>query len=1275
MEPLLNTSHKDNSQHFLIFIFLCVLSILNTNHSNAAPNKRFVSLDDTELESLGILNVTIQDPQGYMWFGSDNGLVRYDGYNYTQFRHNPKDSSSLSSSNIIDLLVDHRDQLWVVTSAGVDIFAPKKEKFSHFPYVTLLENTPSTVWRILEDRNKNLWLAIRGGGLVRVSFDESHERTPSYQHFTHDIQNANSIASNDVRAIFEDNTGTLWIGTHDKGLDKFVPENNSFQHFRHTPDNNNSLIHNQVITITEDHQGELWIGTSGGGISRLNNDRNLFINYQHNPEDNNSIGANFVWDILEDKQHQLWIATDGGGLNLFNREDDNFHRYMPQYGDTGSIASSKIRSIYQAPDESLWFGLFPSGVSKLDHYASTFRHYTWRPESGNSLNKNLTNNEVLSVTQGQNNTLWVGTEKGLNALNLDTGSIRHFIHNKNDEKSIGADPILKVLEDSNDILWVSTWRAGLSRLNPGENEFIRYLPQPGVQNQLQHSEIWALYEDSKGELWIGTHEAGLYRYNRKKDEFIQYAFSENKLSTVIIGVFYEDSQGNFWIGSGLGLSLFNRENLSIQHFTHNKNVPGSISHGGVTSIKEDTKGNLWVSTLGGGVNIFDRSTKTFTNFREEDGLSDNMVSGIEEDKFGFIWFGTGNGLSRFDPNTKKFRNFYQHHGLPGNAYRKSAHTKISTGDLVFGSSKGLVIFNPTNISQNLTPPPVVITDIQVLNKSLKKNQDGSQLKHSISQIHHLTLNHNQSVFSFQFAALNYHQPESNQYAYKLVGFDDHWNFVGTRRWASYTNLDPGQYTFHVKATNNDGLWNEKGTELSLTILPPWWLTWWAYCIYLIIFFAVVALVFYTLWHKKRAENESKMIQRLQQIDKTKDDFLATTSHELRTPLNGIIGLSESLIGGVTGPLPQATIDNLNMIVSSGKRLANLVNDILDFSSLRENTISLHQQEVDIHSLTKVVMSLSLHLLGEKPILLVNKVTRGLPRVYVDENRLQQILYNLVGNAIKFTEEGEVTISAYIGDKHDHKHVSEDGRDHWLWINIQDTGIGISANKLNRIFDPFEQGDATKSRAYAGTGLGLAVSKQLIELHGGTIGVTSTPGKGSTFKFSLPIALESEYNTILNTQRALGLDDIKIVDTQEFPAINTEIHNTNGYHVLIVDDDPINRLVLSNFLTLQNYRHTECKNGEDALKLIQQKNDIDIILLDIMMPVLSGYDVCKEIRTTYSQTDLPVIFLSANKHEEDIRASQSVGGNDYLSKPVDRDELYARLNIHLELRDIKSKKMF
>ena len=724
--------------------------------------------------------------------------------------------------------------------------------------------------------------------------------------------------------------------------------------------------------------------------------------------------------------------------------------------------------------------------------------------------------------------------------------------------------------------------------------------------------------------------------------------------------FYDSLNQQIWsrIETG-GLNVYSRKTKSNKRFLKVLENPNSLSNDDIRVIFKDSKENVWIGTANG-LNKFIPGSESFERFMQKDGLPGKAVHGIMEDGQGNIWLSFyESGIAKFNPDTKVFTSFTTSDGLKTNRFWMRSTLKDKDGTFYFGDDEGLTVFHPDSIRINETIPPVYITKLKLFNKELLPDSSHSILKLPITLTKSIELRHDQNVLTFEYAALNYINANKNQYAYQLEGFDKDWQYVGNKREATYTNLSPGEYTFRVKGSNNNSVWNEEGAALQITVLPPWHQTWWARTLFGIVLLGGLASLYRwrTKTHREKIaqqqlalQKEQEVNQQLQKIDQLKDQFLANTSHELRTPLHGIIGLSESMITETADPNHK---ENLSMIISSGKRLGNLVNDILDFSKLKNFDIQLSQKPIGLHALVDVVMKNNIPLIKGKDVDLVNNVEVDLPAVFADENRLQQVLYNLLGNAIKFTERGKIIIAS-------------EQKKEMIEVSVTDSGIGIPENKRDAIFQEFEQGDGSISREFTGTGLGLSISKRLVELHGGKMWVRSKVGEGSTFFFTLPISTEKATTLSVVTPDNSRLNVAKT--TTNLTTVEKNV-NANAIRILVVDDEPINQQVLKNHLATKGFQITQAMNGDEAIKAILENDAYDLVLLDVMMPRMSGFEVCQKIREQYLMSELPVIMVTAKDQLQDIVQGLSLGANDYLPKPFQKEELLARVKTQLDLHRI------
>jgi len=1302
---------------------LCVTILLFPNlPPNLSARESRIRFDRISIDQ-GLSNSSIlcilQDSKGFMWFGTWDGLNKYDGYKFTVYRRDSEKSHGLNGNVIWSVYEDHEEVLWIGASTGLYKFDREKERFIRYQHdpddpESLSHNK---VFSIHEDHENILWIGTEHGGLNK--FDRKKERFIRYQHDPDDLS---SLSHNIVTSICDDHENVLWIGTRN-GLNRFDREKGQFIRYEHDPDDPRSLSSNSVLSVYEDHEGKLWIGT-GRGLNKFDRKKEQFVRYEHDPDDPHSLSNNIIRTVHEDHEDKLWIGTHGG-LNKFDRKKEQFVRYEHDPDDPHSLSHNMILSVYEDRSDVLWIGTRSGGgLNKFDREKDPFVHY--KHISGDP--RSLSHNNIRSVYEDHDGVVWIGTSLGgLNKLvpdpeqGFDEKKDRFvcYGHVPGDPRSLSGNRVFWIYEDRENVLWIGTDR-GLNKLVRnsvqglgGEKEkFVRYQHDPDDPHSLSHNSVLSIYEDHEGMFWVGTWGGGLNRFDREKEQFIHYKHDPDdpaSLSYNYIKSVYEDRSGALWIGTASGgLDKFDREKEEFVHYRHDPDDPRSLSNNVVMSVSEDHEGILWIGTHGGGLNRFDSEKEIFTHYTKKDGLPSDLIYGVLEDGQGNFWISTGKGLSEFDPRTGTFVNYDVKDGLQSNEFSPSAYCKGPSGRMYFGGINGLNIFSPSDMNTGKDHPhipQIVITDFKLFNKSVSPRDEGenrdSPLLKSVGMTEEIELTYKDNSFSFEFAALQYVSPEKNQYAYMMGGFDKAWNYVdSTRRFATYTNLSPGKYVFMVRGSNSDGTWDEcgdaargsvsdkhtgrkttssaimrnsrisstdlrtdTGAAIAITITPPPWKTWWAYTIY---FTGLACLILGVVWYDTKAQSEKlvrqqKELDRQRQIDKLKDEFLANTSHELRTPLNGIIGIADSMIDGAVGPISSEQELNLSMISSSGRRLANLVNDILDFSKLRNMELRITLKPVDVRNIAHAVIALSQPLIGQKAVVLLNHIPDDLPLVRADENRLQQILHNLIGNAVKFTHEGRVTVSA--ASENSQNEASD------IRISVSDTGIGISEEKHESIFKSFEQADGSVVREYGGTGLGLSVTKQLLELHGSSIELESSPDKGSVFSFTLPAAEEQGGGQIAvrrMTDRLSSFEPETRNPDDESPTDNHPVTTDNRETVLIVDDEIVNIQVLRNHLSSHNYRVLSAQNGFQALQILR-KEEPDIIILDLMMPRMSGYEVCRKIRETKDAASLPIVMLTAKNQTADLIRGLNSGANDYLTKPFNKEELLVRARTHLELK--------
>ncbi len=1213
----------------------------------------------------------LQDRLGFLWVGTEDGLNRYDGYGFKVFRHDSDDPASLSDNYVFSLCEDDDGNLWVGTYNGLNRYDrefDRFEKYKHNPSdsSSISNNVIRTIYK---DKRGKLWMGTQGG-LNRYDGNQQFTR------YVHDPNNPNSLKNNSVLVAYEDSESLFWVGSEGGGLHRMDRETGAFERFYSEEGGPQFLDHNRIWGLEEDETGRLWIGAMGGGLSYYDRKTGVFTHVHADPADPKSLSSNSIAALYKDKEGAIWAGTWEGGLNRLDWNGDqlSFSRFQNDPADPASLSHNIVIAVYEDNNGIVWVGT-QGGLNRFERSYSVFRNFTHRPEDPQS----LSHSNVVAIHETRTGALWVGTSGGgLNLVDRKTGKSLHYMPGDG-EHSLSDDEISSIYKDSSDVLWVGSNGNGLNRYDDALKGFVTFKRQEDDPNSLSNNYLRVIYEDSSWSLWFGTRN-GMNLYDKAAEHFERHLYEEANPSAInSIYAIVEDSQdpSRLWVGADGGLLHYHKQSRTFTHYRYDPNDPDSLRNDSVVAIHEGSDGGVWLGTSGAGLNRLDRKTGKFRAWTYKQGLANNVVYGILEDKTGRLWISTNKGISVMNVKEERFTNYGVRDGLLNREFNAGAFFKSPSGEMFFGGVDGFCSFFPEDIVDSEFIPPVAITDFRIANQSapLDRYQKNSPLKQAIGETRALTLNHRQNMFSFEFAALDFTQPDLNRYRYKMEGYNDEWiSTDATNRLAAYTSLPAGSYTFRVQGSNHDGVWNEEGAAIKLRILPPPWWSWWAKSLYGLIILSLVG--WYMRLQRERldrerqisrqqrqmtqqaqqmAEQERKVSSRLRQIDKLKDEFLANTSHELRTPLHGMIGLAESLLDG--GEAAVDTRKNLNMIVSAGKRLSNLVNDILDFSQLKNKNLQLRRGPVDVKALADVVISVTQPLVRDKDLKLLNQIPNDLPPVNGDEDRLQQILYNLIGNAVKFTDAGRVRIGAE----------TRDGR---LCLWIEDTGIGIPKDKLERVFMSFEQVDGSESRSYGGTGLGLAVTKQLVELHEGRITVKSEPGEGSLFSIYLPLADTNCQCEGRPPEAPPVQEDPDLFEPElEAPApLASAFREGKQFSILIVDDEPINRQVLLNHLSNQSYKIVEAGSGQEALDLVATSPPFDLILLDVMMPKLSGYEVCRKLREEHPVHELPIIFLTAKTRVTDLISGFDSGANDYLTKPVSKSELLSRVKTHLELLD-------
>jgi len=836
----------------------------------------------------------IRDSKGFMWFGTLDGLNRYDGYEFRVFRHDPEDEDSLSSDFIMALYQDRDDFLWVGTSGGgLNRYDPSTEQFNHYRHDPADPNTLSSdnVTSLYQDREGILWIGTDGGGLNRYN-----PTTETFTRYANNPDDPYSLSHNVVWAMHEDEQGVLWVGSDGGGLNRFDRQTGRFSAHRHDPGNPDSLGGDSVLAIEEGLDGSLWLGTRSSGLDRFDLETERFVHYQYDPDEPYSLSNDGVWDLYTDPSGILWIGTLGGGLNRLEVQPKDgqvarFVRYEPNPNEPNSLNHNQVKEIYADPSGLLWLATVGGGVNLVDLERKPFTNFHRKTGDTNS----LSSNDILEVYEDREGVLWVGTGGGgLNRLDRQTMQYTHYVHHPNDPQSLSDNHIRAIVEDRDGALWLAT-RAGLNRFDPQTEQFTVYSASPDDPSGLLNDSIWGIHMDAHGMMWIGTPVA-LNRFDPLTGQFRAFQndpADPSSISGNTVVVIHEDQAGLLWFGTrGDGLNRFDSETERFTQYRHDPENIHSLGGNTVWSIHEDPDGVLWIGTSSG-LDRLDPDEELFTHYGEKDGLPGGSVMSIldDSDQSGpNLWLSTSSGLIKFDPKSKTLRRYDTGDGLQGNEFNWDSAFKTDNGELFFGGTKGLTAFYPDQIQDSEFVPPLVIIDFQLANQSVEIGAD-SVLEQSILKTEHLNLSYEDRVISFEFAALNYRAPEKNRYRYILEGFDDGWTEVGAdRRFVTYTNLNPGKYVFRVLGSNNDGVWNDESDSIDITITPPWWRATWVLGLFLIL--AVIGLYGSYRWRVSTLESrsrqlETKVAEKTRQLNtRVKElDTLLSVSQEVTSTLD------------------------------------------------------------------------------------------------------------------------------------------------------------------------------------------------------------------------------------------------------------------------------------------------------------------------------------------------------------------------------------------------------
>ena len=1227
---------------------------------------KFTRLDITNGLSNNRINCIYKDAEGFMWFGTTSGLNRYDGYEFKVFKHDPADSTSLYSNYVTNIYAGPDNKMWVYTHYGISVYDPATGKFNNDLTSQLLAYRIyfNGVSSIVKDLNGNFWFLTVKRGIY--CYNPSTKTTSFYNRSP---QSKIRLYSSYVSDIVPCQNNILWLIYNDGIIDKvdtrtgqILQRNNSL----YTTNNGKGKSYSGML----DNRQNLWIYVNEDpvGVYEYSTAANTLQHYlKGSPVI--SLNSNIINSIVQGDKNTIWIGTDHGGINMVNMATNTVSYLLNRPDDQKSVPGNSA-TLYKDNTGIIWDGTFKQGISYFHKGIIQFplvRHYDLD-------NASLPNDDVDSFVEDANGIIWIGTNGGgLVSFDPKTKKYTQYRHDPNNPNSLTNDIVISLCIDHDHKLWVGTYFGGLDRFDG--KTFTHYRHNDNIPSSLGDDRVYSIIENSDHNLWVGTFAGPLNVYNSKTNSFDHPKYPMRSEYT---SLFYEDKQKNLWIGRDNGIDVIEKNSNTVKHYFNDPSNSNSLVANDVNAIIQDHNGLMWIGTKEG-VSVLDARTDKFINIEDKQGLPSNNIWNILEDNSGRVWMSTGNGLASIKLTQNNGNFSYEIHkyneadGLQGREFNAYAALKTRDGHLIFGGAHGFNYFDPANIRSSNLKPQLVFTDFQLFNKSVNVGDTvGGKvvLTKAITESPSLELNHSENDFSISFAACDYFNPDKITYQYMLTGFDDNWvTSPATSRKATYTNLDAGDYTFKVRAINANDPGKVNMISLNIKILPPFWKTAWAYLLY---FVAIVGILFYIrhrgilklkrefeatqdkLEIERKLQSERKEASRMHELDLMKIKFFTNVSHEFRTPLSLIISPIETLIKNTDKPEQK---NQLVMIKRNGRRLLNLVNQLLDFRKMEFKELKLSLRKGEIVEFIKEVSCSFNDLADQNHIAYLFESEVPALVTKFDHDKIERILFNLLSNAFKFTPAGgHISVLLRLIDT-----VKADDDTQLLEIKVVDTGIGISEEKQEKIFERFFQVNMPETLLNQGSGIGLSISHEFVKMHGGEIFVESEPGNGSTFIVRLPLNVEDE----------------KYIPA---PSVNKPVHSVlKPAYVHNSDKKPTVLLVEDNddlrFYLKDNLKHIfniiEAVNGKEGWQKALALHP-NLIVSDVTMPEMNGIELCKKVREDSRTTHIPVILLTALTEEEDQLTGLANGANDYITKPFNFEILLSKINSLLLMQQTLKK---
>ncbi|TLU92414.1 two-component regulator propeller domain-containing protein [Dyadobacter sediminis] len=1208
------------------------------------------------------VNCFLKDRKGFVWIGTAEGLNRFDGYSFKIFKHNPADTTTLSDHHILDLFEDPDGYIWIHTRKGYNIYDPSTERMDKEANKAArrLGLPDADFNRVLKNSDGNYWIHHNRLGLLKYMPSGKQLIKINYNPPTQKRARQKEKARTVISDFNEDKNGNLWIVYNDGFLARLGSKN-------YKPTFESSLLQEKQTGISDNHRvfvdqdGEPWVyiikAVRGAFYFDLESNELVPVN---KAAPDFRLNNNIVSAIISGPDGKIWIGTDHGGINMVDKKKKAVSVLQHNPNDPKTISQNSILALYKDQTGMIWAGTFKTGFCNYHKNIFKFSLIRNLPSSPGS----LPFNDVNVFAEDKKGNIWIGANGGgLIYYDRKNNSFRQYRNIPGNPNSLSNDVVVSLLLDKSDILWIGTYFGGLNSFDG--KTFRRYLHNPADSTSLIDDRVWEIFEDSERRLWIGTLGDGLDLFDRQKNTFRHFRpFAPNSISSDYIAAMIEDKDGDIWIGTAYGIDVLKRNAGRFVHFGHDANNPGSLSSDNVISLEEDALGNIWVGTAQG-LNLYDKKRNRFISYDLKDGLPDNSILTIAVDSKQDLWLGTSKGLVHFRigkrngtlPEKFDIRTYNEVDGLQGRSFNENAAIRLRSGELIFGGANGFSIFSPEKWQDEPVNSDVVLTDFQIFNKSIKPDEklNGKVvLEKSISVTDEIRLEYSQNVFTIEFAALNFLHWDKNHYLYTLQGFNDQWfEADNNTRKVTYTNLDPGNYVFKVRIKEGNAVSKER--ILKIRIDPPFWKTPLAYILYVLTMIGALAVARWVLLERERLnfkiEQERREALQLHELDLMKIKFFTNVSHEFRTPLTLMLTPLESLLNSIHAD--SGVRSQLSMIHRNARRLLNLVTQLLDFKKLEVEETEFRPERGDIiHFIREIAHTFS--YLSERKHIDFTCITDEDSRFALfDQEKLSRIMYNLLSNAFKFTpEHGKVSVKIRI--------INVENAEQ-LEVIVADSGIGIPKEAQEKVFDRFFQHTLPDHMVNQGSGIGLAITKEFVKLHGGTIQVESEEGKGSTFTMYLP--LHAAPSGHIEAEPVQKIDVREELTNAEKP--DTE-NNRNKPVLLLAEDNDEFREYLREVLQ-KDYQIYEAPNGRIGLAIIL---DIipDLIVSDVMMPEMDGMQLCRRVKTDNRISHIPILLLTARAEDEQQLQGYETGADAYVIKPFRLDILQAQIRNLIRLRE-------